>query len=157
MGLPAPTLPALPTDELFQKVAEDYVHFTAFQVMTGEQAGSIPPHAPLPVPGGCMCHKEGAEDERCDTWQGTSLPPPSLGPLRLRAGGCPVEPGTPHDVLVPTQARLSTSTQLGHGWPLADRQPGTLPGCGTGSQLCTRPVQACSAWLRLQPWAVPWP
>uniref|UniRef100_A0A493U1X8 RAB24, member RAS onco family n=1 Tax=Anas platyrhynchos platyrhynchos TaxID=8840 RepID=A0A493U1X8_ANAPP len=26
-------------DELFQKVAEDYVHFTAFQVMTGERAG----------------------------------------------------------------------------------------------------------------------
>lgn len=34
--LPAPTLPALPPDELFQKVAEDYVQFTAFQVMTGE-------------------------------------------------------------------------------------------------------------------------
>lgn len=26
----------IPADELFQKVAEDYVHFTAFQEMTGE-------------------------------------------------------------------------------------------------------------------------
>lgn len=29
-------MPPLPPDELFQKVAEDYVNFSAFQVMTGE-------------------------------------------------------------------------------------------------------------------------
>lgn len=29
-------MPSFPPDELFQKVAEDYVNFSAFQVMTGE-------------------------------------------------------------------------------------------------------------------------
>jgi len=40
----AATLPSIPADELFQKVAEDYVHFTAFQEMTGEQPLLGGPH-----------------------------------------------------------------------------------------------------------------
>lgn len=34
----------IPADELFQKVAEDYVHFTAFQEMTGEHPLLEGPH-----------------------------------------------------------------------------------------------------------------
>lgn len=65
--------------------------------------------------------------------------------MQLCAMVCPAELGSHHDVIIPTWARLSMLAQLGHVWPLAT----ALPGCGTGSQLCTRPVQACSARLCL--------
>lgn len=54
-------------------MAEDYVHFCAFQVMTGEQAGSIPLQAPSPVPG-VRVPGEDMEDEHCAVWQGPSSP-----------------------------------------------------------------------------------
>lgn len=109
VGLPTPTLPTLPPDELFQKVAEDYVHFTAFQVMTGERAGSVPPQAPSPMSRDARAPREGAEDERCGVWQGPSSPPPSLGTLRVRAGGCPAELGPRCGIPVLPEARLSSA------------------------------------------------
>lgn len=53
-------------------MAEDYVNFTAFQVMTGEQAGPVPPQAPSPVPGGVRSPGEGVEDERCGVLGGVN-------------------------------------------------------------------------------------